>query len=99
MAGATARLLKNPFDALTDGRGFSTKDHGVQVALHSDAVAETGPGLVQLDMKIEPDNISSGIPHVLEQHGRPGPKVDHRHTRGNVSNHHTRIGHNVLAIV
>ena len=66
--GPCAGLIQDSFHPLPDIGQARIEHGGIQIPLYSHLIAQTCPGLVQLDVRVQPDNISSGVSHVLKQH-------------------------------
>src|ERR1700691_1731087 len=80
VAGTAVGGAKNFLHAQFQHFGRRKERDGVQVALHSVAVADGAPALVERLPPVETYNIGAGCGHLAQQTACLHAKIDHRHT-------------------
>ncbi len=76
-----AGLLEDLAHALAEQISAGEQQDGVEIALHRDRVAESGPALVQGHPPIEADDVGAGFAHGRQQGRGIHAEVDDRHAQ------------------
>ncbi len=76
MAGAAGGLLEDSSGLAVDLIAWGQEYDRIEVPLNGDAVAESFPGLVELDPPVEPDDAAAGPPLMLKQRGGARAEMD-----------------------
>src|SRR6185437_10697024 len=70
----------NIFHTAFDFMERCKQDERIEVALHGAIMSDHGPGLIQVNPPVDPDDIATCLAHLLQNGRSAGTEMNHRHT-------------------
>src|SRR5262245_35553776 len=89
--GPPSSLIQNPFRVPSQCFLIFEQRDGIEISHYRHVVTDSLPAFIETHAPVEPDYVSSGLAHQLEQRHRTRTEMDHRNVGCHVADNVSRM--------